>query len=326
MRRPLLLAVLLTGALVAVPMRASAQPSGEQVAEKLFNDAIALVTAGRYAEACPKLEESQRLDPALGTQFNLADCYEHTGKKGSARRLFIEVADAAKAAGKSEREKTSRERAAALEPVAPRLTINVPSSAASIKLEVVVDGAPFPQAKWNRAQPFDAGPHTVTTSAPGKKPFEAKVALLDGKGSEVTIPELENEPVAAPITTPDDKGAAAGNGQRRSALIVGAVGVLGLAVGAGAGIFSAVKNGQAKDLCPSYSSCPDADGRSKWNAATDAGTVSTIGFVAGGVILTAATILYFTAPKSTTSAATAGWWVTPGVGLGSAGLVAGGSL
>ena len=172
MRSPLFLAVLLAGALVAVP--ASAQPTGEQVAEKLFNEAIALVTAGKYADACPKLEESQRLDPALGTQFNLADCYEHTGRKGSARRLFIEVADAAKAAGKAEREKTSRERAAALEPVAPRLTITVPPSATSIRLEVVVDGAPFPQAKWNRAQPFDAGTHTVATSAPGKKPFEPR--------------------------------------------------------------------------------------------------------------------------------------------------------
>jgi hypothetical protein len=328
MRRPLFLSLLLAGALLAVPMRASAQPSGEQVAEKLFNDAIALVTVGKYAEACPKLEESQRLDPALGTQFNLADCYEHTGKKGSARRLFIEVADAAKAAGKAEREKSSRERAAALEAVAPRLTITVPPPVAALRVEIVVDGAPFPQAKWNRAQPFDAGTHTVITSAPGKKPFEAKVALQDGKASEVSIPELENEPVAAPIATgPDEAAANAGNGQRRSALIVGAVGVLGLAVGAGAGIFSLVKHGQAKDLCADYRACPDADGRSKWNAATDAGTVSTIGFVAGAVTLTAAVILYFSAPKNVTATSAAtGWWLTPSVGPGAAGIVAGGHL
>ena len=324
MRRPLFLALLLAGAL-AVPTRAAAQTSGDQVAEKLFNDAIALVTAGKYGEACPKLEESQRLDPALGTQFNLADCYEHTGRKGSARRLFIEVADAAKAAGKGEREKTSRERAAALESVAPRLTVSVPPSAASMKLEIVVDGAPFAQAKWNRAEPFDAGAHTVAASAPGKKSFQAKVTLQDGKGSEVAIPELENEPLASVPPGPDDKSASAGNGQRRSALIVGAVGVVGLAVGAAAGIFSVVKNGQAKDLCPSFNACPDADGRSKWNAATDAGTASTIGFVAGGAILGAAAILYFTAPTPT-SAPTTGWWLTPSVGLGSAGLVAGGHL
>lgn len=325
MRRRFPLALLLTGALVALPERAHAQQTGEQVAERLFNEAIALVTAGKYAEACPKFAESQRLDPALGTQFNLADCYEHTGKKGSARRLFIEVADAAKAAGKSEREKTSRERAAALESVAPRLTINVAAASATTRLEVVVDGAPFPQAKWNRPQPFDAGPHTVTASAAGKKPFEAKVALQDGKASDVTIPELESEPVAAPVIATDD--ASAGNGQRRSALIVGAVGILGLAVGTGAGIFSVVKNGQAKDLCPSFSSCPNAEGRSNWDAATNAGTVSTIGFVAGGVIVTAAGILYFTAPRSTpASSASTGWWLAPSFAPGSAGLVAAGHL
>ncbi len=326
MRSSLSLAVLLSIALAAP--RASAQPSGEQVAEKLFNEAIALVTAGKYTDACPKFEESQRLDPALGTQFNLADCYEHTGKKGSARRIFIDVADAAKAAGKAEREKTSRERAAALESIAPRLTISVPSSAASMRLEVLVDGAPFPQAKWNRAQPFDAGTHTVAAAAPGKKPYEAKVTLQDAKASELLIPEPENEPVAAlaPVG-PNGTGEDPGNGRRRSALIVGAVGVVGLAVGAGAGIFSIVKNGQAKELCPSFSSCPNADGRSQWNAATDAGTVSTIGFVAGGAIVAAAAILYFTAPKNAASSGSAaGWWLTPSVGLGSGGLVAGGHL
>src|SRR6185295_13337617 len=109
MRRSTLLALFFAGTLFAAP--ASAQQGGDQVAEKLFNDAIALVSAGKYAEACPKFEESQKLDPALGTQFNLADCYEHTERKGTARRLFLEVADAAKAAGKGEREKKSRERA-----------------------------------------------------------------------------------------------------------------------------------------------------------------------------------------------------------------------
>ena len=330
MRRPTFLALLLVGAGTLVAGRASAQPSGEQVAEKLFNDAIALVSAGKYAEACPKFEESQKLDPALGTQFDLADCYEHTGRKGSARRLFIEVADAARAAGKSEREKSSRERANALEAIAPRLTVLVPPSAAEVHLEITVDGAPFPAGKWSRAQPFDAGAHVVAASAPGKKPFDTKVALQDGKSAEVKIPELENEPVAPPPVAagPDaDVAREAGTGQRRTGLIVGGFGVLGLLVGSGAGIFSAVKHGQAKDICADYNQCPDADGRSKWNAATDAGTVSTIGFVVGGMGVVAGALLYFTATKATAGNPTsAGWWLTPSVGVGSAGLVAGGRL
>ncbi len=332
MRRSPFLALLVAGTLVALP--ASAQQTGEQAADKLFNDAIALVSAGKYADACPKFEESQRLDPALGTQFDLADCYEHTGRNGSARRLFIEVADAAKAAGKSERERTSRERAHALEAIAPRLTITVPASASApeARLEVLVDGAPFPSRSWNSAQPLDAGAHTVTASAPGKRPFATTVTLQDGKAAEVTVPELENEPATSIVTVGPEGDKDAGAGQRRSALIVGVVGVVGLAVGAGAGIFSIVKHGQAKDICPTFSSCPDAGGRTKWNTATDAGTVSTVGFVAGGAILTAAAILYFTAakdrsPSSTTATSgNAGWWLSPSVGLDSAGLVAGGRL
>jgi hypothetical protein len=329
MRRSTFLALLLAGAGTLVAGRASAQPSGEQVAEKLFNEAITLVSAGKYADACPKLEESQRLDPALGTQFNLADCYEHTGRKGSARRLFIEVADAAKAAGKAEREKTSRERASSLEAIAPRLTIVVPPSSAENRLEVTVDGAPFPAVRWNRAQPFDAGSHTVVASAPGKKPFDTKVALQDGKGVEVKIPELETEPAATAPVGPavDDSAREAGNGQRRTGLIVGGIGVVGLLVGSGAGVFSLVKHGQAKDICADYHQCPDAAGRSKWNAATDAGTVSTIAFVVGGMGVVAGGLLYFTAAKNTAAnPAAAGWWVTPSLGLGSAGLVAGGHL
>src|SRR5262249_24412526 len=52
----------------------------EQAADRLFKEAEVLARAGRYAEACPKLEESERLDPGIGTQFNLADCYERTGR------------------------------------------------------------------------------------------------------------------------------------------------------------------------------------------------------------------------------------------------------
>ncbi|MDB5219748.1 MAG: hypothetical protein JWO86_7675 [Myxococcaceae bacterium] len=336
MRRPTirthaLVALLLAGAttLASVPASAQAQQaSKEQVAEKLFNEAIAFVGAGKYAEACSKFEESQKLDPALGTEFNLADCYEHTGRKGSARRLFLEVADAAKAAGKSERERSSRERANALEAIAPRLTVVVLPSAAESRLEIVVDGAPFPAARWNHAQPIDAGAHTVATSAPGKKPFSTKVVLQDGKSVEVKIPELEDEPV--PVVAGGEK-VDTGSGQRRTGMVVAGIGVVGVLVGGGAGLFSLVKHGQAKDICPDFNACPDADGRSKWNAATDAGTVSTIAFIVGGMGLVAGGLLYFTAAKdSAASAASSGsgrsWWVTPSIGLGSAGLVAGGSL
>src|SRR6185369_5679854 len=98
---PLALALLLAHPAVAwadTPADRAARAQG------LYDAAAELIKAGKFAEACPKLEESQRLDPAMGTQFFLAGCYEKTGRPTSAWSLFLEVAAAAKAAGNTVRE------------------------------------------------------------------------------------------------------------------------------------------------------------------------------------------------------------------------------
>jgi len=323
-------AAALAVSLAASPARAQQATGHEEPADKLFKDALALVAAGSYADACPKFEESQKLDPALGTQFNLADCYEHLGRKASARRLFTDVATAARAAGKAEREKSARARAAALDGPVGQITPRVPADAAAMHLEVRIDGLPLPASAWNQPQPVDAGVHVVSASAPDRKPFEARVTSQDGKIVEAAIPELEGEPAAPPPVVKHDAPPAgeAGAGQRSVALIVGAVGIAGLAVGAGAGVLSIVKHGQAKDKCADFSACPDAEGRKDWNSATSAGTVSTFGFVAGGVGLVAASVLYFSAPKAASTAAdsTAGWSIVPSFGPGAAGIAAAGRM
>ena len=44
--------------------------------------------------------------------------------------------------------------------------------------------------------------------------------------------------------------------------------------------------------------CPTQEGTSAWNTASTAGNVSTVGFIAGGVLLAGAAVLWFTAPSS----------------------------
>jgi hypothetical protein len=173
-------------------------------AQALFDAAKQLMAKGKYAEACPKLEESQRLDPGLGTQFNLASCYEQVGKTASAWSMFLEVAGAARAAGQADREKVARQRAGALEPKLVRLTITAPASPPA-DLQVKRDGVAVGKAQLGIPVPIDPGKHTIEATASGKSPFSTTVeSTRPGASETVAIPPLGNaSPGAAtgPVAT-----------------------------------------------------------------------------------------------------------------------------
>src|SRR3954470_7719713 len=98
------------------PALAQPSPDARAAAAALFEDGRRLMGENKYAEACPKLEESQRVDPGMGTLYNLSVCFEAIGRTASAWVGFREVAQMASAAGQSDREKAARGKASALEP------------------------------------------------------------------------------------------------------------------------------------------------------------------------------------------------------------------
>ena len=67
---------------LAVPRVARAQ--NPAAAEALFEQARAAMAAGSYELACARFRDSDRLDPAIGTRFNLADCEEKRGRVATA--------------------------------------------------------------------------------------------------------------------------------------------------------------------------------------------------------------------------------------------------
>lgn len=174
--------------------------SGDKVAaEQLFVEGRALMAQQQFEAACPKLQASLELDPASGTQINLARCYENLGKLASAWRHYREASDRAVRDGNTERAQAARKFAAELEPRLPRLIIKlrspagppgVPGMPALPALVVRRDGMPVSAALFGTAVYVDPGPHEVTATAPGRAPFSTTITVAEAATSTVEIPEL----------------------------------------------------------------------------------------------------------------------------------------
>lgn len=180
---------------------ASAQTSGSAAARALFDEGRRLLAEGQYAEACPKLEESLRLQEGTGTKFNLADCYEKLGRTASAWSLFLEVAGETKTRGETEREVVARERAEALKPRLSRIVIQVEEPRPEQR--VLLDGIEVGEASWGLEVPIDPGQHRLLSEGEGFETFEATVDIPESPGlAPVVIPTL------VPKSKPAPEGAA----------------------------------------------------------------------------------------------------------------------
>jgi hypothetical protein len=185
----------------AAPAAADPTPVDKATAQALFDDGKRLLKEKSYAEACPKLAESMRLDPALGTKLHLADCYEKNGQTASAWVLFREAAEQAKIANQLDRFKKASDRADALALRLCRLRIEVSVEAEVTGVEVVRDGTLLGAASWGTSVPLDPGEHHILAEAPGKKAFSVSVTLKDGQTTPVVvvIPALEDLPRPPPV-------------------------------------------------------------------------------------------------------------------------------
>jgi hypothetical protein len=277
-------------------------------AEALFREAKGLMEDGNYAVACPKLEASQRMDPAVGTLLNLAICHDQINKTASAWAEYLRAASMARRKKQLEREKFARERATALEPRLTRVAFTVAEEALVDGLVVRRDGVIQESAMWATATPVDPGTHVVSASAPGKREWRTTVDVSgEGKTVTVDIPPLEDAPEQvdspAPVATtsaPSPSEAAPvqvapssiGSDQRTIGILVGGVGVAGLAVGSIFGLQARSKWNDAD--CPN-NVCPTVEQQDRAEDAKQFAGIATWSFVGGGALVAAGTVLWMTA-------------------------------
>jgi hypothetical protein len=279
--------------LSASPVRAQ---TAETVAETLYQEGKLLIESGHYAEACPKLAESHRMDPGGGTVLLLAICYEQIGKTASAWVKYNEAVAMARRDGRTDREQRARERLEALEPRLSRLMLlPSPELERVARVEVTLDGTPVPIAAV-AALPVDPGPHTVVVSAPGKQPWSATISISDAERGRLVIPPLSDlpappRPIPAPAAAPGPRAALEPptSKTRIAAWVVGAAGVASLGVSGYFGWRAATLHDQAQKLCPT-DECDDATGvqhnKDALRAARVADAVGAVGILALGTAVT----------------------------------------
>jgi serine/threonine-protein kinase len=257
----------LLASLVLLAETAAAQPTpaDRALATDLFQRGRKALLAQAYAEACPLLEESQRLDPAGGTLLNLALCHEQIGRTATAWSEFHDALSQSRRERREDRVQYAKQHLAALDARLSRLVIELSAGAAALPgLRVERDGSELGASAFGVAMPVDPGEHVLRVSAPGYQAQEQRVALGDlGDNQRVVIdplvpivvtavapepPKAEPLPLAsapaAPTPTPRPI-----RRTHRSAIAAFALAAVSLALATGFGVSAIKLRDQAESHC-----------------------------------------------------------------------------
>lgn len=208
-----------------------------------------------------------------------------------------------------------------------------------VAVQVTVDGQPLAARLEGRALRVDPGAHAFVFTVAGQPPVSQTFVIREGEkerhetivigaptapAAPVAAPPASAVPVAAnPPNTPPEQPPSSGLGtQRLLGIGVAGMGVVGIGVGSVFGLLASSAWSSAKSACGGDTAhCTNVSSANSYKSTTDTdGTISTVGFIAGGVLVAAGAVLFFTGGRHE-SAPAASLWVTPSVGPGQGGAV-----
>lgn len=283
------------GSLTAFAPAAMAQDTQKEIqAEAFFKSGQDAMAKSDFAGACKSFEASQKAAPSIGAAYNLGQCHEKLGNFASSYLNY-------KTAGTLARQRNDARAgdadagAKAVEPKLSYLTLTSPTPLPA-ESQITIDGAAFDASGLGTPYPVDGGKRVIAVNAKGYKPWSGEIEM--GKESDkksMEIPALEALPpgedgVVTPPggATPEESGP--NTGLLVAGIVVGGVGVVGLALG---GAFGGIASGKKSDLetqCPNLR-CGPGEPQDTLDSANTAATVSTVGFIAGGVLVAGGVVM-----------------------------------
>jgi len=296
----------------------AAAQNDKAAAEALFDQGVRLMKQNSFSDACPKLEESERIDPAVGTLLYLGECYERVGKTASAWATFREAASLANNSNQADRARVASGRAQDLESKLSRLSIELAPEVTRIAGVVVKrSGQRLEPSLYGTPLPVDPGEYRIEVSAPGYETWTTPIRVeAGGASANVRVPGLvkgaeppatltpatqtsgsaEKGPSPEPSLPPAKHGLTTG---QTVGLVIGGVGVVGLGLGTYFGIRAIGKNSDAEAFCSGDNRCTQS-GIDLTDDAKKAATAANIAFAAGGALVAVGGVIFLSTGASDT--------------------------
>jgi hypothetical protein len=244
--------------MAAVTLTPSTARAVSPASEALFQEGRQLLAGGRLTEACTRFTESYALEASSGTLLNLALCHEMLGRTATALGEYRRAERLARDQGRRDRATAAVQKITELELVVPELIFV--AARPTPGLVVATDGGTVPETELSVPLPIDPGPHHVSATAPGRRPWQIALDIKERERRTLEIPELElAERVPAPAMILTAAPVASRAQRSRVDLVLAAGGGL-LVVGGGVMFAVAItKFGSAEDACDRYPGCSQAD-------------------------------------------------------------------
>jgi tetratricopeptide (TPR) repeat protein len=280
-------------AMILLAAPAAAQPDE---AKALFEQGRALAAAADFEGACAKFARSFELDPAPGTELNLADCQVHLGHVARAWQLFDDAAQRWSRLH-DQREKYAREHADALTRQLGSLIVHV-AEPDRPGLVIAIAGQPAAAAPEIR-ELVDPGPVDVVATAPGATTISRAATVAAGEVVTIDLPAF-SAPAAPAHEAP--------SGRRRGRLYLAAglagAGAIALVTSAVVGLdaYSDYTAQFGHGCTEATHTCTDPTAHAIQVDAAHRGDIATYIAVGGGLLAAAGVAVYVTAPGATTLA------------------------
>jgi hypothetical protein len=303
---------------------ARADGADPAAAAELFRQGREALLQNHFDVACPRLAESERLDPKVGTLINLARCEEAIDKRASAMRHWDDAVKLAHASTDARESFVTEQRDKIAQSV-PRLAVKL-APGVPPDTRVKLDGVEIGPGDLGAMAPVDAGPHVIIAStSAGDRQYP--VTVVDDDVVTVTIdprapaPVVDSQSSAQPASGPTTDApspeaprppASRGDTQRLIAYAAGGAAVFALGLGTAWGLQAISARNDSR--CAN-GACSNQAGVEAQQEGLDAGNRATVAFIVGGVLVAGGVALWMTAPRANTGVAA---WVAPSAQPGGA--------